>query len=427
MASLILTAANGQPGELLELQTASQSTQLSLVQSALLALSSFGLQSSWAINPVNGSDSNDGTPAAPLASMGEFNNRLSGNVVRQATTLQLVGDVTDEPLMLSGTRFVGSGALTVLGTVTATGETASVTVVTTLQSNCTWQFTTTGIVWTSGHVGKRLLLDSGGTCWVQEFVDANNVVVGPVSTTSATLTPTAPATLSVQDLSAALPPIMLCIAQSSAPLQVQNLTFSSATLTNSGAAALAFFGCRFTGGSVLCRASISMRGSLHQLVGLTQLGLGNVGLSLIAHTFVGAPVQIAGGTTFSVSSFQLSGITTALSAQLINAGAMHFRNCGASAAITLSQGAKMQNQNFAISGSVGNTGLGIIVRAGCGFTFLVLGTRPTVTGSGGDTRIGATTKTYAAIGSAYTDLLLNAIPPTVQQLTGTPAFMSLEN
>lgn len=371
-----------------------------------------GIQTAWAIDPIRGLDTNDGSPFNPLKTMAAFNDIWSGSRFNGVATLQLVGDVTDEALLLDGVRFTNGGSLTVVGTVT-TVTSGTISSVTVLQSNCTFQLTTTGVVWTSGDVGKRLQLATGHTCWVQEFVDANNVVVGPVTNTTTAITPTAVA-FDVQTVSAALPPQVNCSGTGGVGVAFQHQAFTAGTIQNAGNAGISFYGCKVVGGSLLAKANVSMRGCLHQLTGITQGGLGAAGLTLAAHTFVGSVFQAAGVVSFAICSWATTVLATAAGTICLNAGAMHFRNSGASNCITISQGSRFTNQNFALSGSVGNTGFGINVRAGCGFTYLIAGTKPTVTGTAGDTKIGTATTAYSAV-------------PYIDSANGSPAFMALEN
>lgn len=396
-------------------------TLFTTIQAGLVTVTNPGTQTAWAINPATGSDIGPGTPAAPLATMGEFNKRMQNAVVSVAQTLQLVGDVTDAPLTLMGTRYTAAGSLTMSGTVTVTAS-GTITLVTTLLATSTYQCQTTGIVWTLADVGKRIQLSNGVVLWVEEFVDANNVIVGPGTTNTTTTTPTNLA-FDVQSLSAALAPFIngmfASLAAGSVTLQHLNLTGGMATQ----GIRTDLFGCKFTAASTIQTGiSTVLRGCLFA-ASVTVLGGGSVTFS--AHTCIGGSnlsLQ-ANQNTLSVSSFNNASFQVSRGGYAINAGAMHFRNTANP--IVIQQGAGMVNQNFTISGSVGNTGFGITVKASCRFTYLIAGTKPTVTGASGDTKIGSATVAYANI--PYTDLLINAAPNTLLTLSGQAATMQLEN
>src|SRR5688572_15756359 len=165
-------------------------------------------QTSWAIDATLGNDNNEGTPAAPLKTMAEFNDRMQGVRVQGASTLQLVGDVIDEPLQLAGVRFKPTTSLSVTGTRTQLG-TGTISTVTALGVGGTtfpWRFVTTGIVWTSIPSNALIITASGRIAWIRDVIDANTVEVGAVtSSTFAVQTPTAEA-FTVFSLSRALAP-----------------------------------------------------------------------------------------------------------------------------------------------------------------------------------------------------------------------------
>lgn len=375
-----------------------------------------GSQLSWAIDPLLGNDDASGTPAAPLRTMSEFNARLSGILVRVAMSLSLVGNVTDQPLLLAATRFASGASLTVSGTVTNTTNVGAglITLVTTLQAGCTFQLTTSGVVWTAASVGTRLLLSGGHTCWVQEFIDANNVVVGPPTNATTILTPTAGLTFTLQSLSLALPPDLNIVSTAfTTTVSMQHLEFSAGAIQNVGGV-LAFFGCRHNSSSNVWQANsaVNFRGCYWALTGSLTVN-GGANMTLTAHTSVGGSIlcdlRQFTPTTMSLSNTALSVRRNAL---CIISGIYHVRNTASP--VQVFQGGRIVALNFAMSGSVGNTLIGIKVFPGAAFTYV--STKPSISGSGGnpDTVIGTTGVLYASI-------------PFAEYLaTSAPAYMTVE-
>ena len=384
-------------------------------------------QTAWVIDPTNGSDTNLGTPSEPLKTMGEFNTRMQPTPIRVPTTLLCTGDVIDEPLMLNGTRFPTGSSLTVSGTATTTAS-GTITGVTTLQSNSTWQLTTTGVSWTSGDVGKRMQLSTGFLCWVQEVLGSNSIVVGPVVNSSTITTPAAPVDFVVQSLSRLLAPTLnICSSAINNVVFVQDADITAGPIIINGGP-IQFFGCRLASASgtsnvIVAGFNCAWRACFWSLQLSSQTLQGAAVHTLAGHTMVGA-----GSSLFSLQARQvlpsvcsISGISWSLSRGCIvaNLGAMHFRNTANP--ITIGAQAGWNNANVPLSGSVGNSGVGITVRAGCGMTWTTQ--KPTVTGAT-DTLVGSTSRTYAQL--PYVDLQLNAIPPSVQTLATSPAFITAE-
>jgi hypothetical protein len=392
----------------------------------LLTSGGYGAQLTWAIDPATGNDSNTGTPASPLATMAEFNRRLARQTVTAgAVTLQLVGDVTDKPLSLVGTGFAAGSTLTVSGTVTQVA-TPTITGVATLETNTAFQLTTTGIVWSAANVGQRLLLPTGQIGWVAEFVDANNVITGPFVNTAGTAVAPSNGALTVQTVSAALAPSVQGAATTTATVvlvrDVSITTSFALGLFYANGIPLGMFGCKVaaTGSPTifaqifinfiacgLFTAGVTFRG-MGSWLGVTLVN-GAAALGLVCN---GQSDLILGPALFSNNPMTLN------EASLCRLGnRIHFRNTAGP--ISLVFGSIMSQQNQC-SGSVGNTGIGIRVGASCRWIYPVASFKPTLTGAS-DTQIGNTARTYAQI--PYVDLQLDAVPPTVTTLTGTPAAM----
>ena len=154
-------------------------TSPSGVRSELNAsLASYGAQPAWAINPTLGNDNNTGTPLAPLATMAELSARLSAQLIRQATTVSIVGSVTDSALLLSGVRFASGASLAFAGTRTVLVSGVTISVVQLSGFAFPWQITTAGIDWTSQPKGSQIRFSNATVSPIIEVIDANNVVVG---------------------------------------------------------------------------------------------------------------------------------------------------------------------------------------------------------------------------------------------------------
>jgi len=421
---------------LIQALTSSQVANVSSVPGAtvtdalvfLLTRGGYGLQTQWAIDPATGNDSGPGTPAQPLRTMAQFNARMAyTQVTAGAVTLQLVGNVTDAPLQLVGTSFAVGSTLTVSGTVTTVG-TATVSNVTTLETLAAFQLTTTGIVWTSGDVGKRLLLPGGQVGWVAEFVDANNVITGPfVSSAGAAVAPAIGNAMSVQTLSSSIAAnVQGTCTTTGTVVTVQHTAIATsfaAGLFISNGIPLGMFGCSVTftlGVTVFAQDFINFFACFY--TGGTGWNFRGQG-SLLGVTAVSCPSGcngrsnlIMGPALFDAAAFVMNeGSIMRLAARL------HWRNTNGPLKVFF--GSVISCQNL-MSGSVGNTGVGVTVGGSCAVLYPAPSVKPSVTGAS-DTLIGTTARTYAQI--PYVDLQLNAIPPTVQTLTGTPATMAQGN
>lgn len=397
----------------------------------------YGSQLTWAIDALNGSDDNPGTLSSPLRTMAEFNARLSGNLLAVAASLFLLSDVVDQQLTLCPLRVLAGASLSVFGTATS-GATATISVVSGLGPGGTfpWQLTTTGAVWSAADIGKRLVLPGGQVSWVCEVIDASNVVAGAfVSSAGAVVTPVAAQTLTVQTLSRALPPVLLGTSFYGAlsPVTVSSLDVTVNATPNgnfqTSGLGVQLFGCKLTiaTGQVIAQAfgPFNLRGCFLSATGAGFCALRGSGGGFLfqACSFVGIPLSVTDSTSanFSNGFFSNSPMTVLRRAVAAATGALHWRNTAAP--LSVSQGGLFQQQNFAVSGAVGNTGVGVTVKASGQYVYVNTGNKPSVTGAS-DTLIGLTARTYAQI--PYVDLQLNAVPPTVATLVGTPAAMVLE-
>lgn len=389
----------------------------------------YGTQAAWAIDPATGNDANSGTPASPLRTMAEFNRRLSNNAVLQATTLQLVGDVTDAPLQLANTRFAANASLTMSGTTTTVGS-ATITNVATLNALTTFQLTTTGVVWTSADVGKRLLMPTGQVGWVQEFVDASNIITGGFcSTAGGVTTPTNGLVLSVQTVSTCSAPSVEGTATSLANVVVvRDVFFQPVNLVSqvivSGIPIL-FFGCSIKPFGVVFFATTTM--SFFGCFLTTAFALNSLrSTSMNGNTLVSCPLVLSAHTVLTLQTTSLS--ASAMNVQsrsIVTMGTVHVRNTASP--LTVQTGA-IVTATGVLSGGVGNTGVGVTVKASSQYVWTGAN-KPTVTGSTpgtNDVKVGATTMGYAALANGFIDLQTSALPLVSTQIVGTPAFMGLE-
>lgn len=435
--TLLLSVPNGAAGAQIELDSPATGPFLSrVVDLSGVPDPAFGAQTSWAINPGTGSDSGPGTPAEPLRTQAEFNRRMAAPMlVTVAATLQLVGDVVDAPLWLRGTAFAAGASLTVSGTATAQTGVATITLVTSLNTAGAgtlqpWQLQTTGKDWTTVALGSRLLLSNGSQGFIRNVIDANNVVVGALSTTAlTTVTPTAGLTITLQTLSRALPSnVDVQAVDSTAVVTVQLCSFDTGNLTGRAPAQgnILFFGCEIkaptgtttlttVGGMQVRGCRFTMAAGSPVMTFRSAAGILNIfstvwsGATTATVTpnspghhqwqhacLLGAQVLVQGSALLQVaSSFNIQHTTTAV--RLDTMGQLN-------AGITI------------VTGSAG-AGTGIDVRCGI-FIWLQLANRPTITGAN-DCAVAGVVYTYAALGSGKTAALLDAIPPTVTPVGNT--------
>jgi len=372
-------------------------------RTSLVAIPDYGAQASWAIDPTLGNDSNVGTPASPLRTMAEFSKRMTGVLINQTTTLQLVGNVLDSAMQLSGTRFGLLGFLDVLGTLT---DTASGLVSASVAVGPGWQITTTGINWTLQSVSSQVRFSTGQVAAIAEIVDANNVIVGSLYAISGgAVTPTNGSTVTVATRSQIVGPNINAISQQLAPtpsLRLQNLTIASANplgaWTMAGGARIVVFGCEQLVQATIWPGSLSYRASRFTItstfafqsqpssvstIGCVVAGTGSTVFShqmgMTQHTnllMTGARMGANGANTFVV----LTGV--------------HIRNTAGPVLNNSNATMELTGGAPAITGSVGNTGIGIDCASGRVTYFS--SSKPTVTGAS-DCRVGGVAKTYAQI------------------------------
>jgi len=393
-----------------------------------------GLQTAWAIDPLTGNDEGPGTVAAPLRTMAEFNARWQNILARVPATLQLVGDVLDQPLWLRGTNFATGASLTVSGTVTTSPTVATITVVTglnvagaTLQP---FQLTTTGIDWTTVALGSRLLASNGSIAWIRNVVDANNVVVGAFST-SATISvvPTAGLTLSVQTLSQALAPnLNISAVDKTTVVSIKDLSFTTCSFSTNATFSgnLLINGCEFKSelsAIVKSVGGLTLRASRFTMVAgssvLTFVAAASA-LNVFAAVFSGAT---SGAISSSSSGTVVHQHTCILNAQLsVTQGAFVSMNTSChiqhtTVAVLIDTLGFLNTGICSISGSAGAS-IGVDVR--CGWFIWNSTGKPTITGAT-DCRVGNVTYTYAALGDGKTSSYLDAVPPVTNLLLNTGA------
>jgi hypothetical protein len=410
----------------------------------------WGFQADWSINPFAGNDNNPGTAAAPLRTMGEFNSRMAMQVIRVPAVLQLVGDVTDEPLCLQGTRFATTGSLAVRGTVTVIA-TGTVTNVVGLSAGSAAAFTvTTGALqaadgsvtdWVTLGQSVMLLFNDGSMGAVGRVIDATNVETGQIAGVTATfgVAPAIGQTFQVVALSAVLMPAVDAfpgtnqLGALSPQLLFQQLAFRQAgTLTlASGPSVIRFWGCDFlhvSGGNAIwgINGTLLLACLIRQQSGT--LSNRGVAAQYTACVFTSAVIHTLNFSPFYFGCFHSNAPISVTFGALVRCTGLQVRNTASP--ITIALYGRWQNNNALLAGG-NNTGVGITVRSSGGLVYGSGGSsKPTLSGSGGDTLIGNTARTYAQI--PYVDLQLDAIPPVARTLVGgsasgpMPAFMCLE-
>lgn len=376
-----------------------------------------GAQTDIYLDAVNGNDSDPGTQELPIKTINEFNLRIANIGLVETITLHIVGlgGATDAALALNGVHFQGPAKLVIIGESNTVAN-GNISAVTALQSGVTYQLDTTGVTWSSSDVGKRLQLDTSHTCWVQEVIDADTIIVGPVCNLNDVFVPLVGQTFAVQTLPPFTAGNFNILTETLQPVvDVMGFDIQPGAIQVSGGASIRYFGCRFsypTTNSIRSSGSAQLRGCLWQLgAPLTLQGGGSVILS--SHTSIGSNVSS------QIRLLQCSGTSWSNTKLLvlrgsfcINLSAMHFRNTPG--CVTIFQSSRMVSLNVPLSGSVGNTLFGINVGAGCGFTWIGA-TKPSVTGNGGlDAIVGTTTRTWANI------------PFAEYPVNGAPAYLAQE-
>lgn len=390
----------------------------------------YGQQAAWFINATTGDDDNDGSSAHPLRTMAEFNARISGNFVQQPTTLQLVGDVVDCALQLNGTRFAGDATLTVSGTLT---DTASGALVSSAAVGPGWQLTTAGMDWTTQATSSQVRFSTGHVAAIAEIVDANNVIVGALCAPGVSQTPVTPtngSTVTVATRSRALNPILVCTAQALQnvfPITLQHLSFDTALSAHAafsinGTARVQLYGCEMKDQGTFVSAGFNVRATKYTLTNTFSWQSNGQ----IPATF-GCVVGGTGAVLFNHQAGATSHVNLLLTgARLGSNGAntvvtvagVHIRNTANPVLVNDGGNLFCNGSAAALSGSTGNTGIGIDVQAGR--VIYLAASKPTVTGAS-DTRVNGNTKTYAQIPF----VALDATVPTA--LTGNGSSIVLES
>lgn len=413
-----------------------RSASYNAMQQISAALLSWGLQTSWVIDPLTGDDAGNGTAQAPLKTLAEFNSRMAGNLIQVPATLQLLGDVIDQPLWLSSTRFAAGASLTVSGTVTPSATTATISVVTSLGSSATvqpWQLTTTGINWTLIPIGSRLLLSNGSVGFIRSVIDANNIVCGAFGTiTTASVVPVAALTITVQALSRALKPnLNIQALDTGIVLTVRDFSFDPGNLSTVAThqSNILFFGNEFRSSTVAETFSavggVLYRSSRHSMATGSPITLFRAAcgqLNTFNTLFAGATTGTVGMNTPGHVVFQHTCISQASIS--VSGGGL----------LALNTSCNIQHQTVGVivdtygfinagtcivAGSA-SISIGIDVRTGW-FIWNGTANRPTITGGTSECRVGFVNYTYVQLGSGKTSGLLNAIPPTLQTLINTDA------
>src|SRR5690606_39010398 len=122
-------------------------------------------QQSWAIAPLTGDDSADGTPAAPLRTGAEFTRRTYGKgLVAGTTSLDILEPfpVNDDYILIDSPQTVGSAFLHVRGATPTPLDTGTITVRTNAVTN-TSLTTIQASIDLAPHVGSRIRIDRKST------------------------------------------------------------------------------------------------------------------------------------------------------------------------------------------------------------------------------------------------------------------------
>lgn len=412
--ALLFSSPKGPAGALVELDSPTGNVLSPVVELFGVPDPAFGAQTAVAINPGTGNDAGPGTVAQPLRTMGEFNRRYAGLLVTAPATLQLVGDVLDAPLWLSGTRFASGSSFTVSGTRTDLGSTtiSTVTGLGNTAADPPWDITTAaGFDWTTIPVGSQLRLPATSQIgWIMEVLASNRVIVSVMGQPGGSIAipaPTVGATLTAASLSRALP--CLINAYGLSPRQtiqaiIQNISFDSPgpLWGLSGNLQTQFYGCEMkfaTAGDFIVTLPLNLRCNRWTIAASVASRVAGDTLNSIGHCVVGTTGAQSHNHQSGNSShafeclhrarFGASGSQTFVIASIVN-----IRNsigpvfCQSGAVIECSGGAP------GITGSVGNTGVGIDVPLGR--VQYSSTTKPSVTGAS-DCRVGGVAKTYANI------------------------------
>ena len=377
-------------------------------------------QATWFIDETNGNDNNSGATAqTALRSVGALNSRFKNLTFLQNTTVQAVGNLT-APFNLQNVGVVDGAALTIQGTLTQLG-TATISLVTAIGPGTTfpWTLTTTGFDWTTIGIpvgrtisGPRITTNTGKVFWVVEIVDANNVVVGPGYTLTGLGTlssPVAAETLTINTLST-VPASQFQWAGQTSDVNatfnfiIKDFAFTDGTsnLLTAGVGKMQVLGCDIQMPSV---SSTIMDG----LVGRTQWiankwtftsavnqnfvsGSGNsfiIGPTVVAAA--NATLQYNNLRNLNNPFFQTVGIFIAGRSQVV--GTMFFRNFTSGDVLSILAGSFLSTGG-AVAGASNTGGVGINVNSSAAMNYQ---TKPTLTSSVNDTKIGGVATAYAAV------------------------------
>ena len=420
-----------------------------------------GAQVAWMINPITGNDAGFGTPEFPLKTMAEFNRRYQSVLVTVAATLQLVGDVIDTPLSLSGTRFALGASLSVFGTRTVTNSNIVVSSVTQLGDAGVgepFQLVTTGINWTTVPLGSRVTITASGTAanvntftFIVSVTDANTVIVGQfctgLSTSVGIATPTANDVLSVSALSRAYSPQLNAEAVTISQQPVATFFATAITIRDlvlgggfplmvTGNANADIIGCEILQepgpGSAFGQTTIRVRSQVAFLACRFTQNFGLLTLSCSNETSVAINCVMACDSAIKTNRWTLQGGWWQIARNAHNNCALR---SGGGTLIEVNGAINIRNTQLPcffeeftriwalgkISGSAGNTDTGMRVQSGTGYAWNGSANKPNVTGVSpgvSDILVGGTTLSYAALGTGYYAAFNNANPNSILNLVG---------
>jgi hypothetical protein len=411
-----------------------------------------GLQTAWAIDPLNGSDDpgQAGTPAEPLATMAEFNSRYQGVLVKVPAVLQLVGNVVDTAFMPQGVTLDFGASLTVLGTRTplVTGVAISaVAQLGNLGAGAPFELTTSGVDWLTQPANAQLVITSsvnaasvGAVGFISSQTDALNapsstkVVVGQfTSTIAGTVTPVAGDVISINSLSQALPPQVLMNALTTGSTIANSLFFNDISWRGTfsqfhgGSVYVRCIGCELIGGAggqqvVRTTTQVAYTGcrvtqsNLFRLISAgSQMQFTNCVFASGNATLTNS-IVCAGGNFFITRCCFNNAPLRANTKSQVATGSLDFRNTrqpiGLDDFATFACGG-------VIAGSVGNTDSGIRVDGGSGFWWSGSANKPTVLGGvpgTDDVRIGGNSMSYATLNRGWYAIFNNANPNSILNL-----------
>lgn len=403
-------------------------TQISPADSSVWAT-----QASWAVDPATGNDNNAGTPAAPLATLGELNRRFANLRLLQNTTVQLVGNQAGG-IVLVGTQLAEGCALTIQGTATNV-DLGTISAVTPLGGGGTvapWRLLTSAIDWTVG-TNQRIRVTAGGNTGavapILQVVAANMGEIAGLALEggSSNITPTVGMTIALQSLSTCEYPVLLIDSPThrigttpADEIIIKDLMFSNLTggfnPTFAGPR-IKHFGCHYdlrtdVGGTSLIDSTAAE-------VEFTACSFQNSAISGVQFQATGAMLWtscafIGGGTTgytfngLNVGSCSMAACAFNNAEMLVNGGGLTIGSPGLwiqnvtptnGGALTIRRrGVVSATSTTSRCGGTGITGNGISVESGSAYLYNSnVNAKPTLAGSVSDTTIGGAVTAYAAI------------------------------